>query len=72
MRRRGAALNEGKTMKKLWQLNASSLKVGDSIRLCGYVTTIIGVSHNGSCVSIETKMFEVVDFYPWEKVSLFY
>lgn len=72
MKRRGAALNEGKTMKKLGQLNASSLKTGDIIRLSGFETEIVDVSRNGSIVSIETKMFEAVEFYAWEKVSLFH
>lgn len=59
-------------MKKLGELYASSLSVGDFIRLRGFEQKITNVTIKGSVVFVETEMFEPVRFDVMERVSLFY
>lgn len=60
-------------MKTLGKLNASSLQAGDTIRLCGFLTKVLGVRIDAFArVFVETEMFEPVQFDYCEKVSLFY
>ena len=58
-------------MKKLGYLKASSIEVGDVISVMGYKTEVTSVKKQGVRVTMQTKMFEGVEYTSEDRVCIY-
>lgn len=58
-------------MKKLGYLKASSVVVGDVISVMGYKTEVISIKREDFRITMDTKMFEHIEYISEEKVCLY-